>query len=220
MIGKKFGRLTVLRFAGKGKPGKLFYECLCDCGNIKTIRKDHLTGGRTKSCGCLRNEQCSKTGKLNEQHGHSHSKNRCNSPTYYTWVAMKARCSNPNNIGYADYGGRGITVCKRWQRFKNFLADMGERPAGTSIDRIDSDKGYFPGNCRWATKKQQRRNQRSNQFITFNGQTKCIADWAKTTGNNDATLRSRIRNGWSIEKTLTTPVRERSILATNRQEAD
>lgn len=203
MIGKKFSRLTVLRFARKTKTGKSFYECLCNCGKIKIMRKDHFTSGRSKSCGCLICEQCSKTGKLNKRHGHGNSTNKYCTPTYGSWVAMKARCSNPHNIGYKDYGGRGITVCERWLNFENFLADMGERPVGTSIDRIDNNKGYYSENCRWATRKKQKRNQRSNTFVTFNGQTKCIADWAKITGIPDATIRSRVKCSWPIERVLT-----------------
>ena len=100
-------------------------------------------------------------------------------PAYTTWVQMWARCRDKNLVGYVNYGGRGISVCGRWVKFENFIADMGHRPAGTTLDRIDNHKGYFPENCRWATPKQQTRNRRSNVWITYCGKTLCIADWAR-----------------------------------------
>jgi hypothetical protein len=141
-----------------------------------------------------------------ERTAHGHSKG-AGSPTYQTWRNMRSRCENPNVPAYKNYGGRGITVCERWKTFENFLADMGERPEGMTIERIDNDRGYEPGNCRWATYNEQARNMRSNQRITLNGETKCLTEWAEQYGIKMPTLWARLRMGWSVEEALTKPVR-------------
>lgn len=126
---------------------------------------------------------------------------------YRTWEAMKRRCLNPNDPAYEDYGARGITVCDRWLDFANFFADMGERPEGLTLDRIDNDGPYAPENCRWATRTEQARNTRSCEFITFGGVTKPLPQWAEDCGMKACTLRARLRSGWDVERALTTPVR-------------
>lgn len=128
-------------------------------------------------------------------------------PTYGSFLSMKKRCYEKNNRNYKYYGGRGITVCDRWKLYKNFLADMGERPIGKTLDRINVDKGYFKDNCRWATPKEQADNRRPYKCsITYNGVTKSIEDWAKDAGLNMWTFKDRIkRYGWSIERALNTP---------------
>jgi hypothetical protein len=119
---------------------------------------------------------------------------------------MLSRCDLPTTPGYKYYGGRGIKVCDRWRRYENFLSDMGARPPDTSLDRIDNDGNYEPSNCRWATRKQQRRNNRANHAITFNGETLTLAEWAEKAGMPRQRLRTRIvRDGWAIEKAITTP---------------
>ena len=118
---------------------------------------------------------------------------------------MKHRCFNSRNRKYAIYGGRGITVCERWLTYENFLADMGEPPPGMSIDRIDNDKGYEPGNCRWATKETQRRNQRRCRRVTFDGRAQTLAEWAEELGFSLQVLQDRERRGWSVERAFTTP---------------
>jgi hypothetical protein len=125
---------------------------------------------------------------------------------------MFSRCSNPNNRFYHAYGGRGIVVCERWKSsFKNFLSDMGEAPSGKSIERIDNNKGYCKSNCKWATRKEQQRNMRSNHLKTFDGETKCIAEWAEEFNIKPVTLWSRLyKYGWSIEKALLTPVKNKN----------
>lgn len=120
---------------------------------------------------------------------------------------MLQRCLVPTHAGYADYGARGISVCERWRDFLTFLADMGERPEGTSIDRIDGSKGYDLGNCRWATPKVQANNQSSNVFIQHAGRNKSISEWAQELGMPVTTLHYRLTHGWTVEKALTTPVR-------------
>lgn len=150
MEGLKVGRLLVGKKTTRA--GRAAYECTCDCGGIKVVARTHLRSGAIRSCGCLHSEV---TAKRNSSHGLSKT------PTYRIWAAMVSRCHNPNHYGYAMYGGRGIAVCDRWRHdFLAFLSDMGERPQGLSIDRIDNSKGYEPGNCRWATSKEQGQNTR------------------------------------------------------------
>ena len=128
------------------------------------------------------------------------------SRTYSTWVSMRNRCRNEKDPNFPAYGGRGIKVCKRWHSFTNFLADMGERPAGLTIDREDNDGGYEPGNCSWATPKAQGRNKRNNRLLTVKGETKTLAEWAEDLGISRAALGMRLKN-WTTEKAVTTPHR-------------
>jgi len=157
LTGQHFGWLVVLSRADNTLTGHPRWHCRCDyqgCGNKVVVRGSHLCARKeaTVSCGCYNRAQHIK-------HGHSI---RGQSPTYSSWAAMMARCFNPENKHYADYGGRGITVCDRWRSFENFLADMGERPPGKTLDRFpDGDGNYEPGNCRWATPSEQVRNSRA-----------------------------------------------------------
>ena len=130
-------------------------------------------------------------------------------PTYRSWKAMMARCYSPNVYGFANYGGRGIKVCRDWHGFLTFLADMGERPAGTSLDRIDNDGNYNPSNCRWATAKEQNNNKKSNVHLTLNGETLPALQWAAKLGMKYATLMKRREDGWTDEEILSRPVRPR-----------
>lgn len=139
----KFGRLKVLGVVDENK-----YLCRCDCGNQKTFTAHQITSGNVKSCGCLRREG------RNPRHGMSKSR------TYYSWASMMSRCYNEKVKDFKNWGGRGIRVDERWHLFDNFYADMGEKPDGLSLDRIDNEKGYGPGNCRWATRLMQQQNRR------------------------------------------------------------
>lgn len=150
MINKKFGRLAVIEEAGIDKSRHALWKCECDCGKIRIIEGNKLRSGHTKSCGCLKKELVLEAVTT---HG------MCKTPTYKTWQSMKWRCSNPNCPDYHYYGGKGITVCKRWLNFENFFTDMGERPEGLTIERVDSNHGYYKANCKWATYTEQSRNQ-------------------------------------------------------------
>lgn len=154
--GQKFGRLIVLGRASEEKKGPVMWRVVCDCGTEKLVASPNLVNGSTKSCGCFRKESTSKKFKTHGLHG---------SPTWYSWTSMKTRCKNPKATQYELYGGRGIQVCERWEKFENFLEDMGERPPGKSLDRIDANGNYEPSNCRWATKKEQGQNKRKTRMI-------------------------------------------------------
>lgn len=143
-------------------------------------------------------------GEWSVTHGHTRGKEF--SPTYSSWTAMIARCTRPSQPGYKNYGGRGITVCQRWRAFDNFLADMGERPDGMTLDRFPDNNGnYEPGNCRWATKSAQNMNKSCNPHFDFNGKRMTIRGWAEELGLDRTTLQKRIyKLGWPIEKALST----------------
>lgn len=129
-------------------------------------------------------------------------------PEYATWASMHARCKFPSATGYANYGGRGIAVCSRWAVFEAFLEDMGRRPVGFSLDRIDNDADYSPANCRWVHPAEQRRNQRDLLYLEHNGKRQCAAVWAREMGIPYPTLRARVRAGWDSGRALMTPVRQ------------
>lgn len=140
---------------------------------------------------------------------HGHAKNRQVSAEWKVWQHMKNRCRNPNAPDFNRYGGRGIKVCERWsgpRGFENFLADMGERPLRTSLDRIDNEGDYSPDNCRWATILEQANNKRNNAHLTVDGITLTIPEWSRRTGINHNTIRTRLAHGWSAEKIMSTPV--------------
>ena len=136
---------------------------------------------------------------------HGHSTPAGKSKTYQSWQDMRARCARSNHSEFKRYGGRGIRVCDRWQIFENFLADMGECPAGLTLDRKDNDGNYEPGNCRWATRREQSRNTRSTRLYTLHGEKLCLRAWEERLGLGYGTLANRLRRGWAVERALSTP---------------
>lgn len=194
--GHRFGRLLVVGFDRKVGTHR-HWIVQCDCGRAKSVRQASLVSGLTTSCGCLQKERAADIGRKSARHG------KFGTPIYAVWSSMIARCSNPSADSYKNYGGRGISVCERWRVFKNFLADMGDRPTGMSLDRIDVNGNYEPGNCRWATQKEQMNNTTKNRRLTLNGRTMNVTEWAETLGINRKTLETRVARGWSAERALT-----------------
>jgi len=199
---KEFHRLTVLKKSeDRTKYGQVKWWCQCSCGSEPfKVRGDHLVGGNILSCGCVHKERVTTHGEAGK------------TSEYCTWYNMKTRCLNENNVEYHNYGGRGISVCDRWlDSYENFLEDMGRKPGKTyTLDRKDNDGDYTPENCRWATKKEQGRNKRTNRLLTHNGVTQTMKEWSEELKLNYNTLIKRLRMGWDIEKALTTPVRKRN----------
>lgn len=202
--GQKFGRLQVIKRDGSQNGSKV-YLCQCDCGNLTHQRSDHMRSGRSKSCGCLRNEE---SGNRARKHGKSKSQ------IYFRFQHMLARCYDPKCPEYKWYGGRGVTVCDRWNparggSFENFYADMGDPP--TDKHQLDKDilggDCYCPEKCLWVTPGQNARARRNVTNLTYQGKTQCLTDWASEYELKPATLSMRLKSGWSIERALTQPVR-------------
>ena len=193
-IGNRYGKLTVVSSAGRTEHKRALWNCVCDCGRGMTAAGVYLRSGGVRSCGCSRRK-------------HGHTPKGIGSRTYTTWVSMRARCKYKSSPSYPNYGRRGITVCERWaSSFENFLEDMGVRPEGTSIDRIDNDGSYTPENCKWSTRKEQNRNQRRCRMRTWKGETLPLIVWAERTGFHEETIRSRLRRGLNVEDALTQPL--------------
>ena len=190
-VGKKFSRLEVmsLPFKKEGKREK-YVICKCDCGTEKPFVARSLLTGNTKSCGCIQGET---------RH------NKSFSGEYFSWKGMIQRCENPDHTFYDLYGGRGILVCDRWHDFRNFYADMGERPKGTTLDRIDNFGNYEPANCRWATQKTQIRNMRANLLIYHEGRWATAVEWAELSPVDYATFLWRHKKAWGMAKIMSTP---------------
>ena len=186
--GQRFGRLLVQNLFSRA-PTK--WLCLCDCGKTHVVVPTLLKKGKCRSCGCLRKEVLA---KRQFKHGQRHTQ------LYGVWCAMKNRCLNKNVKCYKLYGGRGITVCKRWMDFENFYQDMGNPPSpGMQIERRDNDGPYAPVNCYWATPLQQGSNKRNNVKLTALGSTKIQSEWARVLGVKDATIRKALRRGVAFE---------------------
>lgn len=191
LVGQTFDRLTVVAFAGMSINHKSQWECVCQCGNKVVVLGASLKSQRTTSCGCFRKEE---TSRIWTKHGVGSAQKRTGA--YVTWLGMRDRCNNPKNTSYAAYGDRGITVCTRWDDFELFLSDMGERPEGMEIDRMDNDGHYEPCNCRWATNEEQANNTRKNRFVTIGGQRKTISQWARIAGIAPDSFANRVDSGW------------------------
>jgi hypothetical protein len=204
LTGKKFGRLLVLKRVENDKWNHTQYLCLCNCGNEKIIKGGCLKSGVIVSCGCFHNEI---TKKLFTIHGHNRKNKR--SRTYSSWNSMIQRCTNAKCKEYKNYGGRKIKICKRWLKFENFLEDVGERPKGLTLDRIDNNDDYKPNNWKWSNKKEQNRNKRNSNILLFKNKNQYLVDLAKEYKINPGALWNRIYIlGWSIDKALITPVKK------------
>ena len=183
MAGRTCGQMTVIRHLGGRK-----WLCRCECGTEKSADGDKLRSGHTRSCGCLMRKT---TAARSTKHG------LYGTPEYVVWGGMVARCTNPRHRHYYRYGGRGIEVCERWRDFANFLADMGARPTPKhTIDRLDGDRGYEPGNCAWVTWREQRLNRNDAIMVDMDGETKSLVEWCETLGKNYFTVNHRIKRGW------------------------
>lgn len=197
--GLRFGRLVANRKVGQGK--RIKWECTCDCGGSVTTTYTCLTSGDTKSCGCLRREVTAAMGRAKARPGRR-------SVEYRTWVGIKGRCYNENHQDFPNYGGRGIKVSDAWVRsYDQFLRDMGPRPPGMSIDRIDVNGDYSHTNCRWATSDTQANNKRVNYYVEYEGLTLTVSQWARRYGMSKQCLLERLYAGWSVEAALLTPRR-------------
>lgn len=199
LAGSVFGRWTVLH-QGQHFGAHIGWMCECDCGTIRNVQAGNLQSGKSVSCGCFKDE-CTRARKT---HGAT-----IGGPTkeYELWMAMKRRCYGKNTIGWHNYGGRGIRVCRRWKHsFENFLSDMGLRPSPKhSVERRDNNGNYTPKNCYWATKREQDYNKRNTRFITYKGTKMPLSDWAVKIGLNYATLLGRVLRGWSANSAIETP---------------
>lgn len=200
LTGQTFGMLTVLARADNSKHDRVMWQCKCACGEIRVVRGGHLRRGISKSCGCTRFKHgCARSGRQ--------------TPEYRAWSNMRNRCANPKHADYASYGGRGISVCDRWRdSFKDFLSDMGPRPDDHSLDRINNDGDYEPGNSKWSTVMEQNNNTRANRWLTVNGERLTATDWSRRLGGPETMVHNRLRVGWSEYDAVTVPVGERRTL--------
>ena len=217
-----FGRLTVwdgpIYANASGKPSGAHWDCVCSCGKKCRVGHHNLVKGHTQSCGCYQLEKIREALFKHGESGLAGDRSSASSE-WIAWLSMKDRCLNPKNDAYAYYGGRGITVCERWRNsYVDFLSDVKRKPSAShSLDRIDVNGNYEPGNCQWATSIEQAGNKSNNVNLTLDGETHCVAEWCRRTGLNEHLIRKRIRKGWSHERALTTP---RSVSARRRYDLE
>lgn len=203
ITGLKSGRLTAIENIGRDKRGYNIWLCQCECGNTTKVVDTALRAQQIKSCGCLKREITSLTKTKHHQSKTS---------LYSVWLGMKDRCYNPKCKAYKHYGERGITICDEWlgndgsTNFFDWALSHGYKK-GLELDRIDVNKGYYPDNCRWVTYLVQSNNKRTTRFITYNGETKSLADWCRQYSMPYDTVHQRLSNNWSFERAITTPVK-------------
>lgn len=192
VTGVRHGSLVAVKPVSRTGSESYRWLWTCDCGGTKVLHTHSAKA--TGHCGCRTHENLVAG---NTKHGAAAT------TVYKAWAAMKDRCLNPNNEHYVDYGGRGIAVCERWSlSFQNFIDDMGARPAGMTIERINNSGNYEPGNCRWATRKEQQRNRRTNIYYEIGGVSKCLMEWCEFYKIRYQTVRRRLSAGWTVERAL------------------
>lgn len=202
-VGSKFNKLLVLEKTSMRYSSNVVYRCLCDCGSETFATMTWLKSGRKKTCGC---ERFSAMREASREAVTTHGMSK--TATYKTWQSMRQRCENPNNDSYSRYGGRGISVCDRWSAFENFLEDMGERPPGKSIDRIDANGDYEPENCRWADNVEQSNNRIKNVVFKVGDKWMTIADASRELGITRSGVMNRVRSG-ALEKAVAYEIKEK-----------
>lgn len=199
LTGMSFGLLTVMGRAENDAAGRARWRCKCECGGEKTVAAGELKKGSTRSCGCLAREQRRAAGRSQRREF-----SRATHPREQkAWQNMWARCTYAAHPSYPAYGGAGVTVSPAWKSFEQFMRDMGPRPDGGTIDRIDNSRGYSKDNCRWASREDQANNRRSNVFVEINGESRTIAQWARHFGIRDSVVRTRLYRGWPAHRALT-----------------
>lgn len=199
--GQRFGRLVAIQNTGrKTKSGNFIWICQCDCGKQTEANTGALKTGQKISCGCYKVDRMS---QLNKTHGGR------NERLYLVWMDMRRRCNDKKDIQFSNYGARGISVCKEWEDYANFRKwaeesgyNQDAKVGKCTLDRIDTNKGYSPDNCRWVDMKVQNNNRRNNLLLTYNGKTQTAAQWERELGLYKGSVSRHIRLGWSIERTL------------------
>lgn len=196
--GTRFDRWVVIGPAEKDNGGNRRVLCRCDCGTVRPVTGTRLRSGGSRSCGCLRSDQLTV---------HGEARRGEMTTEYRIWEKMKRRCEVSSDPAFRYYGGRGIRVCERWASFDAFLEDMGRRPSlKHSIDRIDNDGDYTPSNCRWATRRDQCRNQRSNVRVEYRGKSYVLSELVDLLGKDYMLVYLRIRRGWDVDRAINEPV--------------
>lgn len=213
LVGNQYGRLTVVKRVFVDGAVGAHWQCICECGKSpeKPIGTNRLLKGITQSCGCLMVERVKKS---NTKHGYY------GTPTYIVWRNMWARCTQPKHKSYEHY--KSFVPCSRWEKFENFLIDMGERPAGKTLDRIDNNKGYSPENCRWADAYVQQGNTKRNIFLVIDGERLCLKAACRKVGVPYGLAKNRVHIGWTPEKAVFTPKTNKwrsNIVETNVKES-
>lgn len=197
LTGKTFGRLLVVSRAPNSPRNATRWNCICACGNKRIAVGGCLKNGTWQSCGCLRDEKL-------RTHGLSKH------PLWSTWRLMNERCYKPSDQAYERYGGRGIKVCERWKNsIQSFIDDMGQKPPGSQLDRINNDGDYCPENCRWATPTTQANNRRSNSIIFYKGRAQTIMEWSRELGMSRRNISARYNKGWTAERIFETPISQK-----------
>jgi len=202
ILGLKFGKLLVIAFSSRrSNEGSCYWLCKCDCGNEIEIDGKALRSGHTQTCGCSKEGAKTKARELYGELGVA---------IYSRWLNMRKRCLSPKYKSYLDYGGRGISICAEWEDievFCNWAIDSGFAPE-LELDRIDVNGNYCPLNCRWITEKEQNRNKRNNRMITYNGEAKCISEWAEKLKIIRSTLAYRLEHFATVEEAFFTPIKK------------